>query len=738
MGRGRLLVVIAVLVAAGAFFALGGQRFLTLEFMQSHRVAFAAVVEAHPVAAGVVYFIAYVATAGLSLPGATILTLAGGAVFGFGWGLLLVSFASTAGATVALLVSRFLLRDWVRRRFGARLAPIEEGVRQDGAFYLFALRLVPAFPFFVVNLLMGLTPIRVWTYYWVSQLGMLPATVVYVYAGTQIGQLTSLKGIVSAELLGAFALLGVFPFIARRVLALLEARKRYAGWKRPTRFDADLLVIGAGSAGLVTAYIGAAVQAKVVLVERHRMGGDCLNTGCVPSKALLRAADAMAETRRAAALGVRVSGAQVDFPAVMARVREAIARIEPHDSVERYRALGVQCEAGEARIVTPWTVDVQRDDWTSQTFAVRHIVIATGARPIVPPVPGLSEVGPLTSDTVWSLETLPRRLAVLGGGPIGCELAQAFARLGSAVTLVEMGPRLLPREEPEASVAVARALEADGVTVLTAHAAKAVHAGATGKALVVSSAAGEQVIGFDEILVAVGRQANVVGLADEKLGLALTPKGTVAVNGFLETNYPNIHACGDVAGPFQLTHAASHMAWHAAVNALFGSFRRFRIDYSAMPWATFTDPEVARVGLSEAEASEQGVAFEAVTYGINDLDRAIVDDKATGFVKVLVRPGSDRILGATVVGARAGELIVEFALAIRHRIGLGGILATTHPYPTFMEANKYAAGVWKRGTVTPGQREFLAAFHRWQRGEAGVLSVLASLPGLLRRREGTP
>lgn len=738
MSAGRFIVVGAVLAVIGAFFALGWHRYLSLDNLQSHRAMLSAAVAAHPVASATVYFVAYVAMAGLSLPGATILTLAGGAIFGFGWGLLLVSFASTLGATLAFLFARFLLRESVRRRFGARLAPIDAGMRRDGAFYLFAVRLVPAFPFFVVNLLMGLTPIRVGTYYWVSQVGMLPATVVYVYAGTQIGQLTTLAGILSPGLVGAFVLLAAFPFVARRMLAGIEARKVYARWQRPKRFDADLVVIGAGSAGLVTAYISAAVQAKVVLVERHRMGGDCLNTGCVPSKALIRSAKAVAELRRAGEFGIRMPEGEVDFTAVMARVRRVIGEIAPHDSVERYRALGVQCVEGEARLLSPWEVEVRAPDAGMRTLTARRIVIASGARPVLPPIPGLADAGPLTSENVWSLKDLPRRLVVLGGGPIGCELAQAFARLGAQVTLVEMGARLLPREDEDAAQHVAAALMAEGVSVLAAHRAISVEVRSPqGKALRVSGAGGEREVGFDEILVAVGRRANVEGIAAGDMALALTDSGTVGVNEFLETNFPNIYACGDVAGPFRFTHAASHMAWYAAVNALFGRFRRFRVDYSVIPWCTFTDPEVARVGLNEQEAREAGVAFESVIYGLDDLDRAIVDGEAKGFVKVLVRPGSDHILGATIVGARAGELIAEFVLALRQGIGLNALLGTIHVYPTWMEANKHVAGAWKRSTVTEGQRAFLAAFHRWQRGEAGLLAVIATLAGLLRPGRGT-
>jgi dihydrolipoamide dehydrogenase len=619
----------------------------------------------------------------------------------------------------------------VQAKFGDKLKPINEGVAREGAFYLFALRLVPAFPFFVVNLVMGLTPIRTATYYWVSQVGMLAGTVVYVYAGTQLAQITSLKGILSPGLLGAFVLLGLFPLIARRILSSLKARKVYAKWAKPARFDRNVVVIGAGSAGLVTSYIAAAVKAKVTLVERHRMGGDCLNTGCVPSKALIRSAKFLSHVKRSAEFGVRSASADFDFAEVMERVQSVVKAIEPHDSVERYAGLGVEVIAGTARIRDPWTVEIAKEDGTRTQLTARSIVIAAGARPFVPPIPGLAEAGPLTSDSVWALRRLPRRLVVLGGGPIGCELAQAFARFGAKVTQVEMLPRLMIREDPEVSELVRRRFEAEGVEVLVGHKAKEVRTEGGEKVLVAESGGVERRIAFDEILVAVGRVANTEGYGLEELGIPVTKGRTVEVNEFLETAYPNIYACGDVAGPYQFTHTAAHMAWYASVNALFGRFRKFKVDYSVIPWATFTEPEVARVGLNEQEAKEKGIAHQVVTYGIDDLDRAIADGEAHGFVKVIVKPGSDAILGATIVGEHAGDLVAEFVAAMRHGIGLNKVLGTIHIYPTLAEANKYAAGAWKRSTVTRGQMDFLAAFHDWTRGEGGLGAVLARVRSLL-------
>jgi pyruvate/2-oxoglutarate dehydrogenase complex dihydrolipoamide dehydrogenase (E3) component/uncharacterized membrane protein YdjX (TVP38/TMEM64 family) len=728
-GRIALLALVAALVAAYFAFDLG--RFLSLEYFKSQQAAFEAFFREHPVGTAAAYFAIYVAVTGLSLPGATILTLAGGAIFGLLWGVVIISFASTIGATLAFLASRFVLRDWVQAKFGDKLRPVNDGIAREGAFYLFALRLVPAFPFFVINLVMGLTPIRASTFYWVSQVGMFAGTIVYVYAGTQLAQLTSLKGILSPGLLGAFVLLGIFPFLAKRAIGALKARKVYAKWTRPARFDRNVVVIGAGSAGLVTSYIAAAVRAKVTLVERHRMGGDCLNTGCVPSKALIRSAKFLSHVKRAKEFGIRSASADFDFAEVMERVQSVVKAIEPHDSVERYTGLGVDVVAGTARITGPWTVEVAKADGTKQVLATRNIVIAAGARPFVPPIPGLAEAKPLTSDNVWELRALPRRLVVLGGGPIGCELAQAFARFGAKVTQVEMLPRLMIREDPEVSELVRRSFEADGVEVLVNHKAKEVLVHGGEKLLVVESGGAERRIAFDEILVAVGRVANTEGYGLEELGIAVTKGRTVEVNEFLETAYPNILACGDVAGPYQFTHTASHMAWYAAVNALFGRFRKFRVDYSVIPWATFTEPEVARVGLNEQEAKEKGIAHQVVTYGIDDLDRAIADGEARGFVKVLVKPGSDAVLGATIVGEHAGDLVTEFVSAMRHGIGLNKVLGTIHIYPTLAEANKYAAGAWKRSTVTRGQMDFLAAFHAWARGEAGLGAVLARVRSLL-------
>jgi pyruvate/2-oxoglutarate dehydrogenase complex dihydrolipoamide dehydrogenase (E3) component/uncharacterized membrane protein YdjX (TVP38/TMEM64 family) len=688
---------------------------LTLDNLKASRDALQAHVQAQPLGTAALFFAVYVAAAALSIPGALILTLAAGAMFGLGWGLLLVSFASSLGATLAFLAARYLLRDTIQARFGSALAPINEGVRKDGTFYLLTLRLVPVFPFWLINLLMGLTPMGAGRFYAVSQVGMLAGTVVYVNAGTQLAAIQSPGDILSPGLLGSFVLLGLFPLLAKAGVGWLERRKVYAKWTRPRSFDRNLVVIGAGAGGLVSSYIAAAVKAKVTLIEGHKMGGDCLNFGCVPSKALIRSAKMARQLKKAQELGIAGASGQVDFAAVMQRVHRVIADIEPHDSVERYTGLGVEVLQGHARITSPWSVDVTLADGTTQTLTTKNIVIAAGASPFVPPIPGLKEAGFHTSDTVWGLTELPRRLVVLGGGPIGSELAQSFARLGSRVTQVEMAPRIMVREDPEVSELVAASLRSDGVNVLTGHQAVRVETLNGEKRLVAKHGDAEVVIPFDELLCAVGRSPRVTGYGLEELGIPLTPRKTIQTNAYLQTLYPNIYAVGDVAGPFQFTHTAAHQAWYAAVNALFGRFRRFKADYRVIPWATFTDPEVARVGLSESEAKEQGVACEVTKYGIDDLDRAIADGTAHGFVKVLTVPGKDTILGVTIVGEHAGDLLAEYVLAMKHGLGLNKILGTIHTYPTLAEANKYVAGEWKRAHAPQKLLQWVGRYHAWER-----------------------
>jgi len=718
----RSLLVLFIIALVVGFFAFDLDRFLTLESLKQSQGDFAALKAQSPWLFAAIAFALYVLVAALSLPGALIMTLAMGALFGLTVGTLLVSFASSIGATLAFLASRFVLRDTVQRRFGDKLKTMNDGIAKDGALYLFTLRLVPVFPFFLINLLMGLTPMRARTFYWVSQLGMLAGTVVFVNAGTQLAQLQSLSGILSPGLLFSFVLLGIFPFIAKKISASLQARRVYAKWQRPRTFDRNLIVIGGGAAGLVSAYIGAAVKAKVTLIEAHKMGGDCLNYGCVPSKALIKSARIAHQMRHGEHYGLCAIEPDFSFRKVMARVQAVIGAIAPHDSVERYAQLGVEVLQGYARIVDPWTVEIKLNDGGTQRLTTRSIVIAAGAQPFVPPLPGLDEVGYVTSDTLWDafakLDAPPARLVVLGGGPIGCELAQSFARLGSKVTQIEMGPRIMIREDEEVSALAHDALTRDGVTVLVGHKALRCERtwvdGCEHKFIVLEHDGAELRIEFDALLCAVGRVARLSGYGLEQLGVET--RRTVLTNDYLETLYPNIFAAGDVAGPYQFTHVAAHQAWYAAVNALFGDVKKFKVDYSVIPWATFIEPELARVGLNEQEAREKGVAYEVTRYGLDELDRAIADGNAHGFVKVLTVPGKDKILGVTIVGEHAADLLAEFVLAMKHGLGLNKILGTIHTYPTMAEANKYAAGEWKRAHAPQRVLAWLARYHAWKRG----------------------
>ncbi|MSR15455.1 MAG: pyridine nucleotide-disulfide oxidoreductase [Gammaproteobacteria bacterium] len=708
-----ILGVLLVLLATFVVFDLG--RFLSLEYLKAQQHAFAALYAESPRSIVAVYFGLYVLVTALSLPGAAIMTLAGGAIFGLSLGMVVVSFASSIGATLAFLASRYVLRDSIQRRFGARFVELNRGMEREGAFYLFTLRLVPLIPFFVINLVMGLTNLPVRVFYVVSQLGMLAGTVVFVNAGTQLAKLESVRGILSPALLGSFVALGVFPLIAKKVVGLVHRRRVYSPWRhlKPKRFDRNLVVIGAGAAGLVTSHIGAAVKAKVTLVEAHKMGGDCLNYGCVPSKSLIKSAAVVQQMRDATKYGLARPAIQFKFAEIMERIAGIIAKIEPHDSVARYTELGVEVLQGYAKIVNPWTVDIAMNDGTQQRLTTRNIVIATGGRPLVPDLPGLQEVGYLTSDTVWEIREQPQRLVVLGGGPIGCELAQCFARLGSQVMQVQRAPRLLMREDKAVSIFAQTVLEGDGVTVLTNHEALRCERVGEQRVLIVRSNGIESRIEFDRLLCAAGREARLSGYGLEELGLA---GPTLATNDYLETRFPNILACGDVASPYQFTHVAAHQAWYAAVNALFGTFKKFKADYRVIPWTTFIDPEIARVGLNELEAKAQGISYEVTRYGLDELDRALTDSAALGFIQVLTVPGKDRILGVTIVGSHAGELLAEYVLAMKHGLGLNKILGTIHTYPTFSEANKYVAGAWKRNHQPHVVLKWIARYHAWRRG----------------------
>jgi len=711
MKMGKKSIVLFVIAGClWAFFHFDLSQYLTLEYLKGKQADFSVYYEENAVLAIGAYSLIYIISTGLSLPGAALLTLLGGALFGLLAGTIIVSFASTLGATLAFTVSRLLLRDWVQNKFGSYLKSFNDGIKKDGGFYLFTLRLIPAFPFFVINLVMGLTPMKTLQFFLVSQAGMLAGTIVFVNAGTQLAQIESLTGILSPELIFSFILLGLFPLIAKKSLGIYKGRKILSRFKKPKVFDYNMVVIGAGSAGLVTSYIGAATKGKVVLIEKHKMGGDCLNTGCVPSKALIRSAKFMTDLKNCKSLGIKNVQVEYEFSDVMERVQRVIKTVEPHDSIERYTKLGVQCETGEARIISPYEVQVN-----GKVLTTRNIVIATGARPFVPPIEGVDEVDTLTSDTVWGLRERPENLLVLGGGPIGSELTQAFSRLGCQVTQVELLDRLLSREDPEISQMVLESFGRDGINVLLGHTAKKFFK-RDGKNFLECEHQGQRIeIGFDKVLLAIGRKANTTGFGLEELGVELTPRGTIQVDAYMRTNFPNIYACGDVAGPYQFTHMAAHQAWYCAVNSLISPFYGFKVDYGTVPWCTYTDPEVARCGLNELEAKEQGIPYEITTYPIDDLDRAITDEAAYGVVKVLTVPDKDKILGVTIVGLHAGDIIAEYVAAMKHGFGMNKILSTIHIYPTLAESNKYAAGNWKRNHVTEKTLAWGERINRWRR-----------------------
>lgn len=703
-----ILLLLAILIFGFFFFDL--HQYFDFSYIKSKQQAITDYFHTHPVKTSLIFFLIYIAVAGLSLPGAGILSILAGAIFGLALGVAIVLLAATIGATIAFWFSRYIFHDFVQDRFGDKLRAINKGIERDGAFYLFTLRLIPIFPFFIINLVMGLTPMRTIVFAVTSFLGMIAGSLIFVNVGTQLANIDSLDGILTPGIIFAFALLAIFPWLARKFLTILKAKRVYKSFTKPKSFDRNLIVIGAGSGGLVSAYIAAAVKAKVTLIEKNKMGGDCLNTGCVPSKALLRSAKFISQVKRAEQYGCKTTEIKFDFKDIMRRVHDVIKKIEPHDSVERYTKLGVECIQGEARLKDPWTVEVN-----GKTLTSKSIVLATGTKPFVPKIPGLDQIDYYTSDSIWDLDELPKQMIVLGGGPIGCELAQCFARFGAQVTQVEMAPRIMLREDPEISTMVAESLSRDGVQTLTNHLATGVIQHAGMNTLICKHKDEDIKIPFDVILVAVGRKADTQDVWDENLQIELSKNGKLELNELLQTNYPNIYACGDVAGPYEFTHTAAHQAWYASVNALFGAFKKFRVDYSVIPWCTFTEPEVARVGLNEEDARNQDIEYEVTRYDISDLDRAIADEEAHGVVKVITPPGKDKILGVTIVGDHAGDLITEYVSAMKHGLGLNKILGTIHIYPTLSEANKYAAGEWKKAHAPEKILHWVKKYHAFKR-----------------------
>jgi pyruvate/2-oxoglutarate dehydrogenase complex dihydrolipoamide dehydrogenase (E3) component/uncharacterized membrane protein YdjX (TVP38/TMEM64 family) len=637
-----------ILIALFSFYHFELGEYLSFEFLKKNQYQIQQFYQDHRLLTLVGYFFLYVLVTGLSLPGALIMTLAGGALFGLVVGTLVISFASTLGATLAFILSRFLFRQTVQYRFHKQLRTINKGIKRDGAFYLFTLRLIPLFPFFIINLVMGLTPMKTVVYIIVSQIGMLPGTLLYVNAGNRLGQISSPEDILSLKIIISFTLLGIFPLMAKLSLHLFKDHRLYKKFTRPRKYDYNLVVIGAGSAGLVASYMASLLKAKVALIEKNKMGGDCLNTGCVPSKALIKTAKILHQAKNSKKYGIPSMKVDFSFTHVMDRVKKIIKEIEPHDSVQRYNSLGVECIQGKAHILSPWEIKVGEKTLTS-----KNIIIATGARPNVPDYEGLNQLDYLTSDNLWNLKELPKKLLILGAGPIGCEMAQAFSRLGSQVTIIQRNSRILPKEDGQVSSMIQKVLTDEGIEILTNHQPIKFYQKEGKNLLLVEHNSHRQNIIFDRILLATGRRANIEGFGLKKLGITLRENKSIGADPFLRTNFKNIFVCGDVTGPYQFTHTAAHQAWYATINALFGKLWKFKVDYSVIPWCTFTDPEVASVGLNELRAKKLKIAYELVTFDLKDLDRAITDSETNGTIRVLIRPHSDKILGATIVGHQA-------------------------------------------------------------------------------------
>ncbi len=700
-----LLFFISILIFLFQYYKVS--QYLNLSYIKENQLYFQHYYHDNKFFTLALFFLIYILSTALSLPGATILTLGAGAFFGLFTGFILVSFASTIGATLAFLLSRFFLRDFVEKKFSSYLKSINEGIKKEGSLYLFSLRLIPLFPFFVINLVMGITSFSVVKYFFISQLGMLAGTFVYVNAGRQLASIDSLSAILSPQILASFVLLGFFPFLAKKIMKKIQDQLIYRPYKKPKIFDYNMIVLGGGSAGLVTAYISSAVKAKVALIEKNKMGGDCLNTGCVPSKAIIKSAKLAYQMKNADKYGLEIINPTIDFKKVMKRVHGVIQKIEPHDSTHRYEKLGVTCLQGQGRIISPWEVEVN-----GKILTTKNITIATGASPFIPPLPGIEHITPLTSENLWQLNDLPKKMIILGGGPIGCEMAQSFSRLGSEVIQIEMMDRIMGIEDKEVSLFVKEIFQKEGILVLTNHKAKAIKREEGKKILVAEFEGRDHFFEFDEILVAIGRKANVEGFGAKEMGIKIRDNKSIEANEYMQTNFPNIYVCGDVTGPFQLTHTAAHQAWYCAVNALFGAFKKFRVDYSVIPWATYTDPEVATVGLNEQRAKKEGISYDLTTYNIDDLDRAIADSENHGFIRVLTKPKTDKILGATIVGNHASDLLMEFISAMKHGFGLNKILGTIHSYPSMGEANKYVAGNWKKKQTSERVFSWLKKFHQ--------------------------
>ncbi len=689
-----IIMILIAIIALWFIFDLG--KFLSLAAIKQELINFQSFVHNHYIAAFLGYFCIYIICIAFSVPGATILTMLAAALFGFWPAVLLVSFASTIGSTLAFLISRYLFRDTIARRFSKIYVKFDQEFKKNGNFYLLTLRLIPAIPFVIINTVMALTSMRVRDFYIISQIGMLPATMIYLNVGRELSQVSSLSNLISPSLLLSLSLLAIFPWIIKGFLAMINRKKLYKNFTKPQSFDYNLIVIGAGAGGLVSSYIGTKAGAKVALIERAKMGGDCLNYGCVPSKSLIRVAHAAHEIKNAHHFGFQYDTVRFDFSKAMKHVQKSIEKIAPNDSVERYTSLGVECVSGDAKLISPWEVKVDGKSLTS-----KNIIIATGANAFVPPIKGLENIPYKTAENIWFINEFPKKLLVIGSGAMGCELAQTFARLGSDVYIVEMNERILALQDADAVKVLHDQLIADNIKIYTNHQLEAFSHEAGQNFAIISSDGEQLTLDFDLALLAMGRKASTQGLGLEELGIELLPSGVIATNEYLQTTFPNIYAVGDVAGPYQFTHTASHQAWYAAFNALFGVIKRFKIDYNALPVVIYTSPELAQVGLTETQAKQQELDYVITQFSFEDNDRAICEATDHGFIKILTKKGSDKILGATIIHEHAGDILTEITFAMKHKLGLNSILKTIHPHPTLGEANKSLAGIWKQSHISP-------------------------------------
>ena len=704
----------------GLFYFYGLDGYLSLQYISESQASFRQQFIASPIKISFFYSLIYILVTTFSLPGAAVLTLLAGALFPFLTALIIVSFSSTIGATLAMVITRFLYHDIIKDRFPKAYQLVEKGLTREGAKFLFFLRLVPIFPFFVVNYVFAVTRIPVLIFAFVSQIGMLPGTIVYINAGHQLSSIKGLDGIFSPGILFSFGLLATFPFVMKFFVNRYRYRKIYRSYKKPKSYDANLVVIGGGSAGLVGAYMGAASKAKTILIEEDKMGGDCLNTGCVPSKAILHVAEEVHITQKI--LGKKIvkgtAKKEIDFLKVISHVKQSIKKIEPHDSIDRYTKLGVECIKGKAKILDPFTVKTN-----GRIIKTKAILVATGASPIIPDIEGKEKVQSdiLTSNSIWDLKKLPQKLLIIGGGAIGCEMSQAFSRLGSKVTLVEAQSRILLGEDIETAKLMERVLTKEGVQILTNTKLESFHSKKSGRKAIneatLKKGKKQLKIAFSKVLIAVGRKATTSGFGLEELGIEKHPDGRIVINDYMQTNIPNVYAAGDVSGPFQLTHAAGHQGWHAVIHALYGFAYAPKINYSLMPTCVYTSPEVASVGLREQDAVKRKEGYEITQFDLKELDRAIVDENTEGFVRVITPWKKNNILGVTIVAKGASNLLLEFLATMKNKKRLNSILGTIHPYPSLGEANKYVASKWLKNHTSEEAMEKVKKFNTWRLGK---------------------